>query len=62
MSEKTIRERLEVDIKRYLASGHKIEQIPLGKSTPIDATNEWPVGFYNEDNVTFTKKLPRNLK
>jgi inner membrane protein involved in colicin E2 resistance len=62
MSEKTIRERLEVDIKRYLASGHKIEQIPLGKSTPIDATNEWPVGFYNEDNVTFTKKVPRNSK
>jgi inner membrane protein involved in colicin E2 resistance len=61
MSEKTIRERLEADIKRYLASGHKIEQVPLGKSTPIDATNNWPVGFYNEDNVTFKKKVPRHV-
>jgi inner membrane protein involved in colicin E2 resistance len=61
MSEKTIRERLEADIKRYLASGHKIEQVPLGKSTPLDATNNWPVGFYNEDNVTFKKKVPRHV-
>jgi inner membrane protein involved in colicin E2 resistance len=61
MSEKTIRERLEADIKRYLASGHKIEQVPLGKSTPVDATNNWPVGFYNEDNVTFKKKVPRHV-
>jgi inner membrane protein involved in colicin E2 resistance len=55
------REQLEADIKRYLASGHKIEQVPLGKSTPVDATNEWPVGFYNEDNVTFKKKVPRHV-
>jgi inner membrane protein involved in colicin E2 resistance len=61
MSEKTIRERLEADIKRYLASGHKIEQVPLGKSTPVDATNNWPVGFCNEDNVTFKKKVPRHV-
>jgi inner membrane protein involved in colicin E2 resistance len=56
-----IRTRLEADIKRYLASGHKIEQVPLGKSTPVDATNNWPVGFYNEDNVTFSKKRPRHV-
>ena len=61
MSEKTIRERLEADIKRYLASGHKIEQVPLGKSTPVDATNEWPQGFSNDDNVTFGKKVPRHV-
>jgi hypothetical protein len=55
------RAELEDDIKRYLASGHKIEQVPLGKSTPVDATNEWPVGFYNEDNVVFHKKRPRHV-
>jgi inner membrane protein involved in colicin E2 resistance len=55
------RAELEDDIKRYLASGHKIEQVPLGKSTPVDATNNWPVGFYNEDNVTFSKKRPRHV-
>jgi inner membrane protein involved in colicin E2 resistance len=56
-----IHTRLEADIKRYLSSGHKIEQVPLGKSTPVDATNNWPVGFYNEDNVTFKKKVPRHV-
>ena len=61
MSEKTIRAQLEADIKRYLASGHKIDQVPLGKSTPVDATNEWPVGFYNDDNVVFHKKRPRHV-
>ena len=55
------REQLEDDIKRYLASGHKIEQVPLGKSTPVDATNEWPAGFSNDDNVTFRKKVPRHV-
>ena len=58
--ESDIRSKLSDDIKRYLASGHKIEQVPLGKSTPVDATNNWPLGFYNDDNVTFTKKVPRN--
>ena len=61
MSEKTIRERLEADIKRYLASGGKIDVRKAGESTPIDATNNWPVGFYNEDNVTFKKKVPRHV-
>jgi hypothetical protein len=51
--------RLEDDIKRFLRSGHHIEQVPLGKSTPVNATNNWPAGFYNEDNVTFHKKRPR---
>lgn len=55
-----IREQLEDHIKRYLASGHKIEQVPLGKSVPVDATNNWPPGYYNDDNVTFTKKRPRS--
>jgi inner membrane protein involved in colicin E2 resistance len=55
------REQLEADIKRYLASGHKIEQVPLGKSKPVDATNNWPLGFYNDDNVTFKKKVPRHV-
>jgi hypothetical protein len=55
------RDQLEADIKRYLASGNKIEQVPLGKSTPVDATNEWPLGFSNDDNVTFRKKVPRHV-
>jgi len=57
--ESIIRNRLEADIKRYLSSDHKIEQVPLGKSTPIDATNNWPAGFSNDDNVKFHKKRPR---
>lgn len=61
MSEKTIRERLEADIKRFLGSGHQIEQVPLGKSTPIDATNNWPAGFSNDDNVVFHRKVPRHV-
>jgi inner membrane protein involved in colicin E2 resistance len=56
-----IREQLEADIKNYLASGNQIEQVPLGKSTPVDATNNWPLGFYNDDNVTFHKKVPRDV-
>jgi hypothetical protein len=59
--EAIIRNRLEDDIKRFLGSGHQIEQVPLGKSTPIDATNEWPKGFSNDDNVTFSKKVPRHV-
>jgi hypothetical protein len=59
--ESIIRSRLEDDIKKYLASGHKIEQVPLGKSTPIDATNTWPEGFYNDDNLSFHKKRPRHV-
>jgi inner membrane protein involved in colicin E2 resistance len=59
--EAIIRSRLEDDIKKYLSSGHKIEQVPLGKSTPIDATNNWPQGFYNDDNMTFHKKRPRHV-
>jgi hypothetical protein len=55
------RDQLEADIKRYLASGHKIEQVPLGKSAPVDATNEWPGGFSNDDNVTFRRKVPRHV-
>jgi hypothetical protein len=55
------REQLEADIKRYLASGGKIDVRKVGESTPIDATNEWPGGFSNDDNVTFRKKVPRHV-
>jgi hypothetical protein len=60
--EKQIKERLESDIKIYLSAGGKIDVRKRGESVPVDATNNWPVGFYNEDNVTFTKKVPRNSK
>lgn len=56
------REQLEADIKAYLSAGGKIDVRKPGESVPVDATNNWPVGFYNEDNVTFTKKVPRNSK
>jgi hypothetical protein len=60
--EKDIKERLESDIKMYLSAGGKIDVRKPGESVPVDATNNWPLGFYNEDNVTFTKKVPRNSK
>ena len=60
--EKQIKERLESDIKTYLSAGNKIDVRKPGESVPVDATNNWPLGFYNEDNVTFTKKVPRNSK
>ncbi len=57
--EAIIRSRLEDDIKKYLRSGGKIDVRKTGESTPIDATNNWPAGFYNDDNLIFTKKVPR---
>jgi hypothetical protein len=59
---KLTREILEADIKTYLSAGNKIDVRKPGESVPVDATNNWPLGFYNEDNVTFTKKVPRNSK
>ena len=59
---KLAREILEADIKAYLSAGNKIDVRKPGESVPVDATNNWPLGFYNEDNVTFTKKVPRNSK
>ena len=59
---KLARERLENDIKIYLSAGNKIDVRKPGESTPVDATNEWPGGFYNEDNITFNKKRPRPIK
>lgn len=50
------RERLELDIKLYLAAGNQIDVRKPGESVAIDATNEWPKGFCNDDNVTFGKK------
>jgi inner membrane protein involved in colicin E2 resistance len=55
------RERLELDIKLYLSGGGKIDLRKPGESKPVDATNEWPAGFYNDDNLKFTKKVPRNV-
>ena len=55
-----IREQLEADIKIYLASGGKIDVKARGESKQIDATNEWPQGFCNDDNISFHKKRPRS--
>jgi inner membrane protein involved in colicin E2 resistance len=60
--EKDIKERLELDIKMYLSAGGKIDVRKPGESTPVDATNEWPAGFYNDDNIAFHKKRPRPIK
>ena len=57
--EKDIKERLELDIKMYLSSGGKIDVRQPGESTPVDGTNQWPAGFYNDDNIAFHKKRPR---
>jgi hypothetical protein len=56
---KLAREILEADIKTYLSAGNKIDVRKAGESKPVDATNEWPAGFYNEDNIRFHKKKPR---
>ena len=57
--EKDIKERLELDIKMYLSAGGKIDVRKPGESVAIDGTNEWPAGFYNDDNIAFHKKRPR---
>ena len=54
-----IKLRLEEDIKKYLSAGGKIDVRKPGESTPVDATNEWPQGFCNDDNIAFYKKRPR---
>jgi hypothetical protein len=56
------RERLELDIKLYLSAGGKIDVRKPGDSIPVDGTNNWPAGFYNDDNIMFHKKVPRNSK
>jgi hypothetical protein len=56
------RERLELDIKLYLSAGGKIDVRKPGESVAVDGTNEWPAGFYNEDNIRFHKKKPRPVK
>ena len=60
--EKDIKERLELDIKMYLSAGGKIDVRKPGESVAIDGTNEWPAGFYNDDNIMFHKKRPRPIK
>jgi hypothetical protein len=57
--EKDIKERLELDIKMYLSAGGKIDVRQPGESVAVDGTNNWPAGFYNDDNIMFHKKRPR---
>jgi hypothetical protein len=57
-----IKARLEDDIKTYLSAGNKIDVRKPGESVAIDGTNNWPAGFYNDDNIMFHKKVPRNSK
>ena len=57
--EKDIKERLALDIKMYLSAGGKIDVRQPGESVAIDGTNNWPAGFYNDDNIAFHKKRPR---
>jgi hypothetical protein len=59
---KLAREILENDIKMYLSAGNKIDVRKPGESMPVDGTNSWPAGFYNEDNIMFHKKKPRPVK
>ena len=59
---KLAREILENDIKLYLSGGGKIDVRKPGESKPVDGTNYWPAGFYNEDNIMFHKKRPRQVK
>lgn len=51
-----IRERIENNIKLYLSLGGKIDVRKPGESVAVDATDEWPQGFSNDDNITFGKK------
>jgi hypothetical protein len=57
--EKDVKERLELDIKMYLSAGNKIDVRQPGESVAVDGTNQWPAGFYNDDNIAFHKKRPR---
>ena len=57
--QKEIKERLELDIKMYLSAGNKIDVRKPGESVAVDGTNQWPAGFYNDDNIAFHKKRPR---
>jgi len=57
--EKDVKERLELDIKMYLSAGGKIDGRKPGESIAVDGTNNWPAGFYNDDNIAFHKKRPR---
>ena len=56
---KLAREILENDIKAYLSAGNKIDVRKPGESKPVDGTNNWPAGFYKEDNIMFHIKRPR---
>ena len=57
--ENDIRKRLDEDMKKFFEAGGKIDYRERGESVAIDATNEWPQGFSNDDNLEFHKKRPR---
>lgn len=54
-----IRQRLEADIQKYLATGGKIDVRAQGESKQVDVTNGWAEGFCIDDNVGFSRKRPR---
>jgi len=56
-----IKQRLEADIQKYLATGGKIDVKARGESKQVDMTNGWHDGFCIDDNVGFGKKRPRNV-
>ena len=59
MNKDDIKNKLAEDIVKYLKSGGKIDQKKRGESVAVDVTKTWPKGFYNDDNLTFTKKRPQ---
>jgi hypothetical protein len=56
-----IKQRLEADIQKYLATGGKIDVRAQGESKQVDMTNGWHDGFCIDDNVGFGKKRPRHV-
>jgi len=56
-----IKQRLEADIQKYLATGGKIDVKARGESKQVDMTNGWHDGFCIDDNVGFGKKRPRHV-
>lgn len=57
-----IKQRLEADIQKYLATGGKIDVRAQGESKQVDVTNGWAEGFCIDDNVGFGKKRPRHAQ
>ena len=57
--ENDIRKKLDEDMKKFFEAGGQIDVRKRGESVAVDGTNEWPAGFYNDDNIAFHKKRPR---